>query len=116
MILSSHKSTRAKSALAVTLVCISLAACKPSGSQTPAYALPKPLTLLEKSDSIVASNCAAGGTRMVHGLDHDADGYLAPYERLGVEYLCNDLPVAQNSTAANVAQRAFSEGATMKTP
>ncbi len=104
------------SALAVALVCVSLAACKPPSGQTSAYALPKPLTLLEKSDAVVASNCNAGATRMVHGLDHDADGYLAPYERLGVEYLCNDLPVAQNSDAPNVAQRAVGEDATMKLP
>lgn len=85
-------------------LCGGLCACQPSIDANAKYALPQALTLLEQSDARIIRTCPDGGARMVHGLDHDSDGKLAPYERLGVEYICNGAAIAQGLTTENVAQ------------
>lgn len=78
----------------VRLVLTAAMACVVSACQQPDEhsidQLPQPLTVVEATHPLLASACGnLGGTQIVHGIDHDADGYLAPYERLTVEFLCH---------------------------
>ncbi|MGF1643951.1 MAG: hypothetical protein ACFCUJ_09920 [Thiotrichales bacterium] len=66
-----------------------LSACDQSVGNDPDQ-LPQPLALVEAIHPSLVTVCAnVNGIQVVHGLDHDADGSLAPYERLTIEYLCH---------------------------
>lgn len=52
-------------------------------------ALPEALTVVETSPKLLARDCPNGGMRVTHGLDHNRDGQLNPYERLNFELICS---------------------------
>lgn len=54
--------------------------------------IPAPLTEMQTDSRLIASQCAAGGIMILHGLDHDGNGHLSPYEQLESEIVCNVLP------------------------
>ena len=78
------------------LLCLTLlSACdeiKFKQPSTDTTALPKSITIIEQSN-IVATACSThAGFRVIHGLDHNDDGKLSPYERQHTDIVCNPDP------------------------
>ncbi|HHJ19337.1 MAG TPA: hypothetical protein ENJ84_05870 [Gammaproteobacteria bacterium] len=73
--------------------------------------LPEALTIMREVNA--STDCAMGGRYLMYGLDYDGDGQLSPYERQGVNLMCNPLPVAlgHGRTLASAPHPARSQSA-----
>lgn len=60
--------------------------------QSPPHQIPPALTEMQPDNRLVTALCSNGGMVLVHGLDHDGNGHLSPYEQLQSEVVCNVQP------------------------
>ncbi|MGV6816524.1 MAG: hypothetical protein ACWA44_04525 [Thiotrichales bacterium] len=60
--------------------------------QSPPHYIPPALTEMQPDNRLVTALCPNGGMVLVHGLDHDGNGHLSPYEQLQSEVVCNIQP------------------------
>jgi len=67
-----------------------------SSSSPSTHQIPAPLTEIKTDSRQVAASCPSGGMLVVHGLDHDGNGHLSPYEQLQAEVVCHASPLAPN--------------------
>ncbi len=69
-------------------------------ASTDATALPKAITIVEQSTVVAAACSTRAGFRLIHGLDHNHDGKLSPYERQHTDIVCNPDPSRADETNA----------------